>query len=207
MESQRKNQVIKILTIVMGIFCLALLSGCVKYADSSVKYPEFTKGNKSIVIMRADSRYKLLIFKGSTPVQVVIAKVDSRYPDKKTRLRYINEGALLRRDFLMIEPGTYVLDYATYELGDTKYYTIRDGLNPGTEHFVYGGFKVKPGEIIYVGDLNFDLGKDLSITTIDNYDDATNAFLKKYPEFSGHKIKKQLLLPRGTMLTDVLINS
>lgn len=206
MKLQKNLKVVKFLAIVAGILCLAFLSGCAnrRFADSSVKNSEFARGNKSIVIMRAGSRFDALIFKGSVPVWVAIAKVDSRYPDKKTRLSYLNEDLLLRRDFLMIEPGTYVLDKASYTLGDTEYLTTLDGLNPGTEHFVYGGFKAKPGEIIYLGDLNFDFSTNsLSITAIDNFDSAIKAFLKKYPEFSSYQIKKKLLCPRGTMLKDM----
>ncbi len=94
------------------------------------------------------------------------------------------------------------METISYTLGDTKFCSTLEGLNPGRENFVYGGFTVNPGEIVYIGniDLNSDTtSRDGMIVVYDNYQEVVSAFYKKYPEFSKYPVKKQLFDPNGSL--------
>lgn len=199
--------------VLFSLLLLTTLTGCFgrHYADAKVKELQFVQGNKAIIITRAAHSYKGLIFNGEVDAAYEFAKADSNYPDLKTRYSYRPPSGDMQLfglggkqyDFLMVDPGTYVLENISYTMGDTKYFSILDGLNPGTEHFTYGGFTVKAGEIVYLGNMDIDLNvrnNTSHITTGDDYDNAVKAFLKKHPEFSTHPIRKKFLETRGTLL-------
>lgn len=104
---------------------------------------------------------------------------------------------------LMIDPGVYVLESMHYTLGDTSYFSTVDGLNPGREDFAYGGFVVKSGEIVYLGDINVNMSDSTSnmLKVYDEFPKAEHYFRKQYPELSHYPIKKGFVKGRGTPLS------
>jgi hypothetical protein len=84
----------------------------------------------------------------------------------------------------------------------TNYYSTVDGLNKGRENFAYGGFSVKAGDIVYIGNIDADLHEG-KLKTLDRYDNAVAYFRKKHPNLATHPIKKDLLKPAGTLLKDL----
>lgn len=184
------------------VFMILSLFGCsegIKYKKATIKPNEFTCSNKAIVITRIGHRYKGLLSKGEVLANYDFAKANLEYTSLKTRHAYHVEAPFFQSrsdyNFLMIDPGTYVLENVSFELGNATFFSKDDGINPGTEHFLFGGFTVKPGEILYIGNINIGLEDKPEIPdvqVIDNYEQGVEAFRNKYPKFSLYPVNKRL---------------
>ncbi|MDB6096090.1 MAG: hypothetical protein JWM09_368 [Francisellaceae bacterium] len=193
----------KILKLSSILLIALMISGCgKKYANPTVKQDEFLQGQKAIVITKMIHPYKALFFNTTMPVDYSLSKVDENYSDKIKRHEYRgNLNTFLLKDtydILMIDPGIYALESMSYSIDNynyiTSYFTTADGYNPDTENFVYGGFSINPGEIIYLGDFDINLNaNNFGIWIQDNYDKAKAYFDKRYPLISNTIIKKALL--------------
>lgn len=185
------------------------LVGCggITYKSPAVRPQELHSGQKAIVITKASHKYKGFILSGEVPVGYRIARADTNYPELKTRHAYRSVDAtsftVWKQPYsiFMVEPGTYVVEDISYAVGDTTYSSTLDGLNPGDERFIYGGFSVKPGEIVYLGDLDINLRdqKQVKIGVVDNYDEAVKMFHKKHPDLASKPVNKKFFNPNGSL--------
>lgn len=60
-----------------------------------------------------------------------------------------------RQTVFITEPGIYFISSAAYTVGNTRYITALDGITP-EGRIIYGAFEVKPGDVVYIGDLKFN---------------------------------------------------
>jgi len=194
-----------IFKLMVILFCSINLTACgsgIRYANHKFKADQFHTGEKAVVLVRVSSKYKGWILRGETSVSYSFAKVDSNYPSLKTRHAYLVDGAWKNNYYavLMVDPGIYVLETISYNMGDSDYYSAKDGLNPGKENFLYGGFNIKPGEVVYLGDINIDFhSKEKDIFVSDNLEKAKLFLNKKYPDLSTQTITTRLLDMGGSL--------
>jgi len=204
-----KHNRLKYLLLKSLIIALSLgLSACgPKYADHKFRAKQFETGGKSVVLVKAFHRNRRCFMNIDIPVNYSFAKIDQNYPRTKLRHAYYvkNQGKFFsswydfwgdRYTVLMLDPGIYVVEKISYSNASAEIYSTSDGLNPGKENFVYGGFEVKPGEVIYLGDINFALP---NITVTDNIDKAKLFLSKKYPELDHRILQKRLLDLNGSL--------
>lgn len=192
-----------VLKVCVSVPLMLIVCACggIKYSSHKVKLDQFQEGKKAIIITSLSSKYKGWILNGTTPVDYTFSRADQNYSTLNTRHAYrINNAGFIpntRYNVLMIDPGIYVLESVTYALGNATYETTMEGLNPGNEKFVYGGFKVDSGQIVYLGDIDFNMHTDkrnrVDVTITDNYEKAKQFLNKKYPELSSTPTKKDLL--------------
>ena len=91
----------------------------------------------------------------------------------------------------MVDPGFYVIEELNYGY-NPHYYSTADGYLPDTKKVIYGGFSVKPREIVYLGDITVDATNvKMPISVGDSYEQAEQFFYKKYSNFSTIGITKR----------------
>ena len=113
-----------------------------------------------------DSQNRAVVIVNPTNASgVSIIRFDNNYNDPKTRKEYVFGGkdmALFfgsyRQVVFSVEPGVYYISNARYTDGVYDYFTTAPGLTP-EGYVVYGAFEVKPGDVIYVGDIWFNWRK------------------------------------------------
>lgn len=184
---------IKVLFLFLGMLSLMGCGGGLKYLSHKVNEQAFCNNNKAIVITKVYGRHKPLIGHESEYRSAYsFAKLDSNYPNIKTRERYrVNEAPLIWPDYevLMLDPGEYVVEELCYNFGDTNYYSSAEGYIPDSQHVIYARFTVKPNEVVYLGNLELEPKKiGRSVRVLNSYDDAAKYFYKKYPCFAREKI-------------------
>ena len=137
-----------------------LLSGCLGYTPAMRHYSqaEDVKNNAVIIVELVNAN------------EIKIVRLDQNFNNKhrkEYKLRgirklrfplftesYVSLGGYTQVTFVA-EPGVYFISKANYSQGNTNYYTILSGLTP-EGRVIYGAFEVKSGEVVYLGDLNFN---------------------------------------------------
>ncbi len=102
----------------------------------------------------------------------------------------------------LIEPGKYYISFIAIDIGKGPYYSEAPGINK--QHVVqYGAFEIKPGEVLYLGDLECQWmcsNKVKKLYAKNNInlvqEDLHSAGM---PEFAN-RIRQIDLLPKGTVL-------
>jgi len=149
-----------------------------KYFNQNQPLPQ----NVGIVIGNGHDSSGGVIFKYSQP------KVQSSIGDRHLLFTYANTTNF----HAYLVPAGYFATQAIFH----QYTFDRWGLNTHTKQPKYGGFHVRAGEIIYIGDLQVleDTRGDgpLRINVIDNFALATQYFNKNYPNYRG-RLQKRLL--------------
>jgi len=100
----------------------------------------------------------------------------------------------------IVEPGTYVIANI---LKGSSYLVNKSGWNTQLQRPQIGGFSVKAGEIVYIGDLEVNSVSSrvenkkrldyFEINIHDNFDDAKASVFKKYPHLPLSKIQRKIM--------------
>ncbi len=167
------------------------------YQDHQVKTASFSD-QKAIVVLNVHGKTSLI---GISPkVSFDLVRVENFLEEsaKQTCYRVKHLGLLNfgrpKTRFLMVEPGLYVIDNISWTSGNVTYEAPQDPI-PSVIPVKYGAFRVEPGTVNYIGDLEFSCGKGhkLSITNRDRFEDALAELRAKHPEISQKLIKTEFL--------------
>lgn len=210
----------------------------IKYASSTMNETEVLNHQKAVAIVRvrhaergySDPEECHIPEYHSRRMHFTLSRVDDDYPNEETRLSYRSKPWVKHSmpileffdplekqayDAFMLKPGLYVIEELFYpgrDQYDFMYYTMADGFKNLRGHLIapYGWFRVKPGDIVYLGDIYYKMA-DMNllaeqikfqrnvhptgglITVFDEYEKAVQYFKNKYPQLSNKPIKKDLL--------------
>lgn len=201
--------------IIVGLSCL-FLQGC-----SFEKVQTFFKEQNSwCQNLTYENRQDLLekkkgavFFTHSQPqeLEFIFSKFDKTYWDKNTRKSIIvSQGALTTsvNGFYILEPGMYIIDYAQTrdtvpKVGFSLLYKTFTKLPPfDFKHKIprYGYFIVKPGEVKYLGELQFFGKESINIVGLSkksnlmkDVSSPKEYFWEKHPEFKELPFVEDLL--------------
>ncbi len=178
-----------------------------QYTSPNYKEITFQEEKHALVVISSKTRPGPRIFFGvQRPVSFDIVKI---YPKEQQPVVYRVEEPLLQQQlpwrkpfiFLMVKPGLYAIDNISCEYGNTKFYTIAGPI--AADHTLnWGGFCVKPGEVSYIGSLEFTFNhndRQAQANVVDEFDKAKAYLEENHPSLSG-KLTKGLFLPAGTKL-------
>lgn len=171
------------------LFLAFFLSGCAgrSYQGHAYNASLFEENEKAVVVFKMTGQSSLI---GAIPkVSFDLVQVDE--VTKKPKRFYRVSPSFFQRlnvwkqpwECLMVEPGTYVIDHISWNIGNTTFKTD-DFFSEGPIISVkWGGFHVKPKTVNYVGDLEVSCSnnKALSIKHIDRYEEAKEALETRDP--------------------------
>lgn len=200
----------KISSSCMLICLFFLLASCGRsYPNRDYNETVFQESNRGVVFTKLGKKNQF--FDTETKAAFEIVKIDPRtFLSSSGGLRYQIgagwlEGFKLKNmspwskphEMLMIEPGTYVIENISVEGGNVHYRSRFPGLVLG--QVSYGGFTVKPGEVIYLGDLYFevDVDKSFYLSKEDNFLKLQKAVKKSHP-YLAEKLKKATFFEKGS---------
>ena len=120
---------------------------------------------------------------------------------------YLNDIYQLNRAIL---PFGFVVSFVGADMGffSPSFNLSISGWNKELKAPNFTSFETKPGEIVYIGDINFSFmhqkhwirGK-INLDIQDNYDEAVKYFREKFPEYKNKPVIKRLAQP-GILLDD-----
>lgn len=110
---------------------------------------------------------------------------------------------------ILLVPFKFLADVGTYgALVEPNFNTSPSGWNKKLNTPNFASFEVKPGEIVYIGDIRLTFTKQkywlkgkIDLEIEDKYSDAAKYFFEEYLEFKGKKIVKRLIKP-GVLLNN-----
>lgn len=185
------------------IFCVVTSCSRRVYQDHQVKTASL-KSNKAVVVLKVTGESSA--FFGIQPkVSFDLVKVDEKSGISDEKTFYRVEHGLLSKwgfgsklEYLMMEPGFYVIDNISWTSGNTTYFTKKDSIHT-LFPILHGGFKIHPGSVNYLGDLVFtcDQNNALSIKKFDRFTEALTDLKARYPELSS-KLTKTEFFPGGS---------
>lgn len=104
-----------------------------------------------------------------------------------------------------IEPGIYYISFAFYEHNSAVSFTRLPGITPAGM-VQYGAFNIKPGDVLYLGDIDFDwvdMDKPNMVKVIDNFNDVQKDLISEGYRDLAIKIKPAQFYKNGTkIITD-----
>lgn len=194
----KDKKMIKLLVVVLSS---TLLVGCLGLTPNMQNYSQLeTVRDKAILITEL-----------SNADSIKIIKFDQDYNNKQrkiyklhgiTKLYSLHLGSY-RQVVFVAEPGIYFISKADYISGNISYYTTLPGLTP-EGRVVYGAFEVKPGEVVYLGDLKFNWSQHSAnlIDVVSRYSAVTND-LQASSKYRGlvAKLKPAKFYGEGAMIS------
>jgi hypothetical protein len=182
------------------IFCISV-SGCTPESGRAPKYQSisFDPKTKAVVIVGT---------KNITFMDLVRYTGNDAEDIEKYRVVKSNHALNLfgyTNSIYTVEAGMYYIDYAFYDHENSTYYTKAPGITADGE-VSYGAFEVKPGEVVYLGDIEFNWLKQNSSNT-NNIVSVTGDLkeVKQEIKASEHrslaaKLAKGKFLPKGSKI-------
>lgn len=158
------NNKIRLLPILLSMF----LSGCatmtpiMPHTDVTVDNTE----QKGIVVLK--------VYSASTKIRFKKMNKDYNDPDHKYKHDYYITGYTKNliffdksydKCFYSLEPGIYYISSASHSDASFTYNTTLAGITP-EGRIVYGAFEVKAGEVLYIGNINFNWNSKGSLVTV-----------------------------------------
>lgn len=187
---------------------LLLLNSCMIYSGSTL--PPVLESNVFIEQRFPDNKKSLIIVKdqqNSLFTSSLWYRIDESFNGKnsKTYLYIPRTGS---HQVIMIEPGTYSL--ASFGTSNSSYASSwiearGDIYNVETKQPNLASFEVKSGEVVYLGDINMissQVGQrqwgskqtvGIRISVANNYSNAKEIFLSKYPTLKQHEVKLRMI--------------
>jgi hypothetical protein len=102
-----------------------------------------------------------------------------------------------------IEPGIYYISFAFYEHNHNVNFTRKPGISK-TGVVQYGAFEVKAGEVLYLGDVDFDwvnIDKPKMIHIVNNFNDVTKDLIASDHRDLAVKIEPAQFYPHGALIS------
>ncbi len=185
-----------------AVSLMIFLMGCVSSPQSHTPRLELLEQQKASLVITKGAYFQNNLMGGREhSITYELTRIDTDYPNPKERFFYQSKTSVMKQlksfasaqqdyDVLMIQPGTYLLENMTAEVGNT---IIRSSTP-------WGIFTVDSGEVLYIGDFQFKFDKaqkkyDLSVT--DRREEAESYLAHHYPDYTT-KIMKTRLLSKAT---------
>jgi hypothetical protein len=111
-----------------------------------------------------ESKSKSVLIVSSHSADIVVSKVNKNYYDKNTRedfiiakapIRWFKSSVTYDKVVFSIDPGVYVINAVSANLGNIMYNTVFPGIN-NLGYVNYGAFEIKEGDVAYLDDLFFN---------------------------------------------------
>lgn len=196
---------------ILAVFCLVALTGCdptLKSSDVATDAASLQKN--AIVVTRVHAPYKSS-FTGETtdiPVRSFWRRLDGATGENRTRYMLGRDGLFGGLDTNgfhehMLAPGKYKLEELVYTTMAGRTTTIHTLM---AEPFIDINFEVKPGDIVYLGDIQLKTSTKTA-KVVDYHEAAERWFKENHPEISK-PLEKRILKdpdPKQSLMYRVLL--